>query len=176
MISFAQLIEEIKGDLPKGRFFLITFINCYFFKPSFRILLNFRLGKYFFSRKNFLFKLIAKYYRYRLLTKRNCDISYNATIGKNFKMPHPLGIVIGDGVVIKDNVVVFQQVTFGSHGKKGGHFLYPVVENGVKIFPGSKILGGIVLGENSVIGANSVVNKDVPPGSTAVGIPCRIIN
>jgi len=110
-----------------------------------------------------------------MIVKRNCDISYNATIGKNLRLPHPIGIVIGDGVIIKDNVMVFQQVTFGSHGKKNQSLSYPIVENNVKIFAGAKIIGGITIGENAIIGANAVVNIDVPANTKAVGIPCRII-
>ena len=53
---------------------------------------------------------------------------------------------------------------------------YPVIESGVKIFAGAKIIGGITIGENAIIGANAVVNIDVPPNSTAVGIPCKIVS
>lgn len=58
------------------------------------------------------------------------------------KLPHPIGIVIGDGVIIKDNVMVFQQVTFGSHGRKEKEMRYPIIESGVKIYAGAKIIGG----------------------------------
>ncbi|WP_196934303.1 serine O-acetyltransferase [Sphingobacterium hungaricum] len=113
-------------------------------------------------------------YKYRLITKRGCDISYDCSIGKGLRLPHPLGIVIGQGVVIEDDVMIFQQVTFGSHGKKGKDLEYPTVKRGVKIFAGAKIIGGVVIGEGSVIGANSLINIDVPSGSTAYGTPCKI--
>jgi len=90
-------------------------------------------------------------------------------------MPHPIGVIIGDGVVIKDNVMIFQQVTLGSHGKRTEEMRYPVIESGVKIYAGAKIIGGVTIGENAIIGANSVVNVDVPAGATAVGIPCKIM-
>jgi len=111
-----------------------------------------------------------------LIVKRHCDFSYKAKIGKNLRLPHPFGIVIGDGAVIKDNVTIFQQVTLGSHGKKDQEMKYPVIETGAKIYAGAKIIGGVTVGRDAIVGANSVVNIDVPPGATAVGIPCRIIN
>lgn len=174
MSSIKEMLIEIKNDFPNGNPNLRLFLGYYFFNSGFRILLNHRLGKYF-SKSNFFLRLIAKYYKYRLITKRNCDISYNAIIGKNMKLPHSIGIVIGDGVVIKDNVIVFQQVTIGSHGKNEKGMSYPKIESGVKIYAGAKIIGGVKIGENAIIGANSVVNIDVPANCTAMGIPCKIV-
>lgn len=175
MISFRQTLKDIKSDIRAPKLNLKFFFSNYFFNPSFRVLLNHRLGKYFIGSGFIIFRLLGSYYRYRLITKRSCDISYRAKIGKFLRLPHPIGIVIGDGVVIKDDVMIFQQVTIGSHGKRGLEFAYPVIENKVKIFPGAKIIGGVTIGENAIIGANSVVNRDVPAYATAVGIPCRII-
>lgn len=175
MPTLKQTLSEIKGDIPGGRFRIKTFCTNYLYSPRFRVLLNHRLGKYFFKSRFVLFRQVGAYYKMRLNTHRNCDISYNAKIGKNVKMPHPLGIVIGSKVQIKDNVMIFQQVTFGSHGKKNADKNYPVVESGVTIYAGAKIIGGITIGENAVIAANSVVNIDVPANSVAVGVPCKII-
>ena len=174
MCSFNETILEIKEDLPASinlRSFLINF----FYNPRFRVLLNFRLGKYFASKNNFLLRQFGIYYKKRMIVKRSCDISYRSKIGKKLSLPHPIGVVIGDDVVIKDNVIIFQQVTLGSHGRKGETFSYPIIEDNVKIYAGAKIIGGVRIGENSVIGANTVVNIDVPSNSTAVGIPCRIL-
>lgn len=175
-MTIKELIQSIKWDLPKGQGLLKTFLVFYFFNPTFRLLLNHRIGKFLYRRKSAAFRLFVGYYRRRMILKRHCDISYNCSIGKNLKLPHPIGIVIGDGVEIKDNVMIFQQVTFGSHGKKGVGKQYPVVEKGVKIFAGAKIIGGITIGENAIVGANAVVNIDVPANCIAVGIPCKIIN
>jgi|SRR5690554_1557253 len=175
MISFQKTLSDIRYDFPNGKPTIRLFFTYYFFSPRFRILLNYRLGKYLWKSRNLFLKMFGKYYRKIMITKRNCDISYNASIGKNLKMPHPIGIVIGDGVVIKDNVIVFQQVTFGSHGRKDKEMEYPIIESGVKIFAGAKIIGGITIGENAIVGANSVVNIDVPANAIAVGIPCKIL-
>lgn len=174
MYSPKQIVEEIKGDLDADLFSFRSFLANYLFSAGFRVLLNYRIGKYVLSSNKIFSKQIARYYRYRLNTKRNCDISFKALIGKGTKLPHPLGIVIGDGVIVKDNVKIFQQVTIGSHGRKGEKWAYPIIENNVTIFAGAKIIGGVIIGENSVIGANSLVNKDVPPNSVAFGIPCEI--
>lgn len=175
MTTFKETINAIRGDLPKGKFFLKVFVYNYFFSARFRVLLNYRLGKYFFKSHFFIFKQIGLYYKYKLISKRNCDFSYNAIIGKNLKLPHPIGIVIGDGVIIHDNVKIFQQVTFGSHGKKGETNSYPTIQEGAIIYAGAKIIGNIVIGKNAIIGANSVVNVNVPNDEVAVGIPCKII-
>lgn len=173
MSSIKETIYLIKEDLPHKT--LKGIIQSYFFNQGFRVLLNYRIGYFFYSSRYIFFRQIGLFYRARLITKRNCDISYNAKIGKNLRLPHPIGIVIGDGVIIEDNVKIWQQVTLGSHGKSHLGTSYPTVKNGVKIFTGAKVFGDITIGENSIIGANAVVNKNIPTGSTAVGIPCKII-
>lgn len=175
-MTFKTLLNEIRYDLKvEGYVSIKYFANSYFFNPSFRLLLNFRLGKYLSSSKWKINRLVASRFKLRQLIKRNCQISFKASIGKGVKFAHPIGIVIGEGVVIKDNVIIWQQVTLGSHGKKGQVFEYPMLENNVKVFAGAKIFGGITIGKNAIIGANAVVLKDVPDNCTAVGIPARII-
>lgn len=102
------------------------------------------------------------------------DIHPAAQIGRRVFIDHGVGVVIGETTIIGDDVVIYQQVTLGgvslTQGKR-----HPTVENSVVLGAGSKILGNITLGENSKVGANSVVVKDVPPDSTAIGIPARVI-
>ncbi len=176
MITFKGTIKDIINDIPNRNQNFRSFISCYFFNPGFRVLLNFRIGKYFFHNHFFLFKQLAQFYKVRMITKRNCDISYKSQIGKNVRFPHPIGIVIGEGVVIGNNCKIFQQVTFGSHGKSLEEQSYPVIKDNVKIYAGAKIIGSIIIEDGAVIGANSVVTSDVPENSTAVGIPSRILN
>jgi len=103
------------------------------------------------------------------------DIHPAATIGQRVFIDHAVGVVIGETTIIGDDVLIYQQVTLGgvslSHGKR-----HPTIENNVVIGAGAKVLGNITIGEHSRIGANSVVLRDVPPHSTAVGIPARVIN
>lgn len=176
MLTLKQTFTDIKNDLPNSNNFLKILLISYFFSLSFRILLNHRIGKYFYKKNNILFNFIARYYKTRLISKRGCDISYSAIVGKRLILPHPFGVVFGHDVVIGDDVMIFQQVTLGSHGKRGSiQQEFPKIKSGVKIFAGAKIIGGITIGENAIIGCNAVVNINIPPNSTAVGIPCRII-
>jgi serine O-acetyltransferase len=104
----------------------------------------------------------------------NIDIHPAAKIGRRVFIDHGIGVVIGETSVVGDDVTIYQGVTLGgvnlSKGKR-----HPTIENGVVIGSGAKILGNITVGENSKIGANSVVIKNVPADSTAVGIPARVI-
>lgn len=119
-------------------------------------------------------RFIPGFIKYLIFYIFNCDLSLNAKVGKKIKFPHPSGIVIGDKVIIGDNVVIFQQVTLGG---KGGEFhsQYPEIKDNVTIYSGAKILGGIIIHKNSLVGANSVVLKDVPEFSVVAGVPAKII-
>jgi len=173
--SIKQTLNEIIKDLPVSKPSFKLFMTSFLYNMGFRVLLNYRIGKYLYHSNFFLLRQIGLFFRNRLITKRNCDISYNAIIGSNVRFPHPSGIIIGDGVIINNNVKIWQHVTLGSHGKKEETLKYPVVGNDVKIYAGAVLIGDINIGKGSIIGANSVVNIDVPNNSTVVGIPCRIL-
>lgn len=102
------------------------------------------------------------------------DIHPAATLGRRVFIDHGVGVVIGETAILGDDVIVYQQVTLGgvstSKGKR-----HPTLENNVVIGAGAKILGNINIGENSKVGANSVVVKNVPANSTAIGIPARVL-
>ena len=83
---------------------------------------------------------------------------------------HGLGVVIGKGIVLGENVVIYQNVTIG--GKDGG---VPIIGDNVKIFPNSVMVGNITVGEKSIIGACSFVNKNVPPNCVVARVPAKII-
>ncbi len=82
--------------------------------------------------------------------------------------------MIGETAVVGNNVTIFQGVTLGGTGKERGK-RHPTLGNHVVVGAGAKILGGIKIGDNVKIGANSVVLKSVPPNSTVIGVPARII-
>ena len=108
----------------------------------------------------------------QLLT--NTDIHPAAKIGKRVFIDHGIGVVIGETTIIEDDVLIYQGVTLGgvslSQGKR-----HPTIKRGVVIGAGAKVLGNIEIGEYSKIGANSVVVKDVPSCTTAIGIPAHTI-
>ena len=102
------------------------------------------------------------------------EIHPAAKIGKGFFIDHGMGVVIGETAEIGDDVTLFQGVTLGGTGKERGK-RHPTLGNHVVVGAGAKILGGIRIGDNVKIGANSVVLKSVPSNSTVTGVPGRII-
>lgn len=102
------------------------------------------------------------------------EIHPGASIGRRFFIDHGMGVVIGETAIIKDDVLLYQDVTLGGTGKEHGK-RHPTLLNGVVVGAGAKILGNITIGENVRIGAGSVVIDNIPEHSTVVGIPARIV-
>lgn len=130
-------------------------------------------------RKAHKLYLKGKYYRARKISQRaarktGIEIHPGATIGKGFFIDHGHGVVIGETTVIGDNVTLYQGVTLGGTGKEKGK-RHPTIEDNVMISVGAKVLGSFTIGANSKIGAGSVVLQEVPPNSTVVGIPGRVV-
>jgi serine O-acetyltransferase len=104
----------------------------------------------------------------------NIDIHPGATIGRRVFIDHGFGVVIGQTTVIEDDVLIYQGVTLGGVSLTPGK-RHPTIKSGVVIGAGAKVLGNITIGTNSKIGANSVVVREVPDNSTAIGIPAHVI-
>ncbi|WP_394191281.1 serine O-acetyltransferase [Paenisporosarcina quisquiliarum] len=102
------------------------------------------------------------------------EIHPGAKIGRRFFIDHGMGIVIGETCEIGNNVTIFQGVTLGGTGKERGK-RHPTLHDNVLVATGAKVLGSITIGENSKVGAGSVVLKDVPPNATVVGIPGTVV-
>lgn len=139
--------------------------------PSFQILLFHRIAHRLYRWKAFF---LARFFSQfgRFLT--GIEIHPGATIGKRFFVDHGMGVVIGETTIIGNDVMIFHGVTLGGTGHETGK-RHPSIGNNVVIGAGAKVLGNINIGDNSRIGANSVVLKAVPEGATAVGIPARIL-
>lgn len=116
------------------------------------------------------FSFLKDLYGRRLLRKYNVEISSGAIIGDNFRMEHMAGIVIGDGVVIGNNVHIYQSVTIGQKNGK-----YPCIKDNCTLYPGAKIIGEIVIGPNAEVGTNAVVLNNVPDGGVVAGVPATLI-
>ncbi len=108
----------------------------------------------------------------RILT--GIEIHPSAIIGSGFFIDHGMGVVIGETAEIGNYVTLFQGVTLGGTGKERGK-RHPTLGSHVVVGAGAKILGGITVGDNVKIGANSVVLKNVSPNSTVIGVPARVI-
>lgn len=129
-----------------------------------------RTSKFLFRlRIPILPRLISQFARF--LT--GIEIHPGARIGRGLFIDHGMGVVIGETSIIGDNVILYQGVTLGGTGKEQGK-RHPTIGNNVVIGTGAKVLGNISIGDNSYVGANAVVIKDVPPNSTVVGVPGRI--
>lgn len=102
------------------------------------------------------------------------EIHPGATIGRRFFIDHGTGVVIGETCEIGDDVTLFQGMTLGGTGKEKGK-RHPTIGNDVMIFCGARVLGSIKVGDHSKIGAGSVFLHDVPPNSTVVGVPGRVV-
>ncbi len=124
-----------------------------------------------YAKRNYMTARMLNYIA-RVLT--GADIHPGAVIGKNFFIDHATGVVIGETSEIGDNVSIYQGVTLGgvSTEKRKRH---PTIGNNVVIGAGATILGPITIGDNVRVGAGSVVVKSVPPNSTVVGVPAKIV-
>jgi serine O-acetyltransferase len=107
-----------------------------------------------------------------------CYFSRLAEIGPGLRLPHPVGIVIGDSVKIGRNVALYQNVTIGlaEAVEDGSEKAYPEIGDGVTIYAGAVIIGPIRIGKGAVVGANAVVTRDVPENVTVAGVPARILH
>ena len=95
-------------------------------------------------------------------------------IGKKLFIDHGTGVVVGETTIIGDNVTIYQGATLGGTGKETGK-RHPTIGNNVMIGSGSKVLGPVVVGDNSKIAAGAVVLHDIPANCTAVGVPARVV-
>lgn len=139
--------------------------------PSFKVMLHYRLAHRLYLKKHYF---LARYISQRGVRKTGIEIHPGAQIGKGFFIDHGHGVIIGETTIIGDNVTLYQGVTLGGTGKEHGK-RHPTIGNNVMISAGAKVLGSFTIGDNSKIGAGSVVLREVPPGSTVVGVPGRVV-
>lgn len=139
--------------------------------PGVWAIVNYRIAHNFYKRG---YKRLARLISGLSQLMTNTDIHPAAQIGRRVFIDHGFGVVIGETTIIGDDVLIYQGVTLGGVSLNQGK-RHPTIESNTVIGSGAKVLGNINIGENCKIGANSVVVKDVPHSSTAVGVPARII-
>mgnify|MGYP002672493134 CR=1 FL=1 len=139
--------------------------------PSFRVMLSYRKAHKHYLKGHYF---RARYISQRAARKTGIEIHPGATIGKGFFIDHGSGVIIGETAIVGDNVTMYQGVTLGGTGKETGK-RHPTIGDNVMISAGAKIIGSFTVGENSKIGAGSVVLEEVPPNCTVVGVPGRIV-
>ena len=169
------MLERLREDIqtvfkrdPAARS-VAEILLCY---PGFHAILIHRLAHWLWVKK---FKLLARIISHIARFFTGIEIHPGATIGRRFFIDHGYGVVIGETTEIADDVLLYQGVTLGgtSLEKVKRH---PTIHSHVVVGAGAKILGPITIGEHSRIGAGSVVVRDVPPMSTVVGIPGKVVH
>lgn len=148
---------------------LLEVILCY---PGLHALIAYRFAHRLYKWNIPLIPRMISYLT-RIIT--GIEIHPAAKIGRRFFIDHGDGVVIGETTVIGNDVLIYQQVTLGGTGKERGK-RHPTLGNKVIVGAGAKVLGNITIGDNVRIGAGSVVIEDVPPHSTVVGVPGRIVH
>lgn len=169
MIKF--IIEEAKNILRKdpAAKSLFEAIFCY---PSIKALLYHRWAHNLYNKKRYT---LARIISQRARHKTGIEIHPGAKIGKNLFIDHGMGVVIGETAEVGNNVTIYHGVTLGGIGDDSNAKRHPTVEDDVMIGAGAKVLGPITIGKGAKIGANAVVLKDVPPYTTVVGVPGKVV-
>lgn len=142
-----------------------------FLYPSFKAMMHYRIAHRLYENGHYF---LARYVSQRGVRKTGIEIHPGAQIGDGFFIDHGNGVIIGETAIIGNNVTLYQGVTLGGTGKEHGK-RHPTVGDNVMISAGAKVLGSFTIGENSKIGAGSVVLHEVPPNSTVVGVPGRVV-
>lgn len=139
--------------------------------PSFRVMIKYRRAHKLYEKGHYFW---ARWISQRAARKTGIEIHPGATIGKGLFIDHGSGVIIGETTIIGDNVTLYQGVTLGGTGKETGK-RHPTLQDNVMVSAGAKLLGSFTVGENSKIGAGSVVLDEVPPNCTVVGVPGRVV-
>lgn len=142
-----------------------------FLYPSFKVMLHYRIAHKLYLKEHYF---LARWISQRAVRKTGIEIHPGAQIGENFFIDHGNGVIIGETAVVGNNVTLYQGVTLGGTGKEHGK-RHPTIGDNVMISAGAKIIGSFTVGQNSKIGAGSVVIEEVPPNCTVVGVPGRIV-
>ena len=164
--TIRQDIRAVKERDPACRSTLEV-ITCY---PGFHVLFFHRVAHWLWRHNvKLLARMTSQWGRFWT----GIEIHPGATIGPGFFIDHGMGVVIGETAEVGENVTMYHGVTLGgtSWRKEKRH---PTIGNNVVIGVGAKILGPFMVGDNSKIGAGSVVVNEVPPNSVVVGVPGRI--
>ena len=167
---FKRLKEDIKAFRdrdPAAK----SDLEIFFLYPGFKAIRMHRRAHFYFTHG---MPFLARYVSQKAARKTGIEIHPGATIGRRLVIDHGTGIVIGETTEIGDDVLIYQGVTLGGTGKDTGK-RHPTIGNNVMISAGAKVLGPFKIGDNSRVAAGAVVLSEVPPNSTVVGVPARVV-
>lgn len=167
----SYLKDFLKYEIFNGKSF-----NCYqlrktcAFNPSSDAI--YLIRTYLIWSKLNVYKYLRILHKKKLFEKYNIDLHKNTVIDIGLKLPHPMGIVFGAGVIIGKNVTIYQHVTFGvKSNDDAAEGKYPKIGDNCIFGAGSKILGPINVSDCTIVGANAVLLKDTEPNSSYIGVP-----
>ena len=167
MNRLTELLDAYQRRDPAARNKLEIFL----LYPGVHALINHRIAHLFYkNRMQFLARCVSQWSRFWT----GIEIHPGASIGKRLVIDHGMGIVIGETAEIGDDCLLYQCVTLGGTGKDKGK-RHPTLGNNVMVGSGAKVLGPFTVGDNSRIAAGAVVLSEVPPNSTAVGVPAQVV-
>ena len=168
------MFERLKEDLqcvkdrdPAARSSLEIFL----LYPGFKAVRMYRRAHWYYTHKMFF---LARAVSQRCVKKTNIEIHPGAQIGRRLFIDHGTGVVIGETTIIGDDCTIYQGATLGGTGKIHCK-LHPALGNNVMIGSGAKVLGPFKIGDNSNIASGAVVLTEIPPDSTAVGVPAKVV-
>lgn len=167
---FKRIIEDVNAVRdrdPAAR----SFWEVFFLYPGVKAVRMHRRA-HFYYKHNMMF--LARLVSQRAARKTGIEIHPGAAIGRRLVIDHGTGVVIGETTEIGDDVLIYQGVTLGGTGKDTGK-RHPTIGNNVMISAGAKVLGPFKIGDNSRVAAGAVVLEEVPPNSTVVGVPARVV-
>ena len=167
---FKRIIEDVNAVRdrdPAAR----NFWEVFFLYPGVKAIRMHRRAHFYYKHN---LKFLARWVSQRAVRKTGIEIHPGATIGRRLVIDHGVGIVIGEATEIGDDVLIYQGVTLGGTGKDVGK-RHPTIGNNVMISAGAKVLGPFKIGDNSRVAAGDVVLNEVPPNSTVVGVPARVV-
>jgi len=166
------MFENLRRDITKYKDHGRWYTN-----PGFWIVAIFRFGTWADSMPSKFLRIpMWVFYRLLKLTLRRYNVHLWAgrsgtRIGAGLKLIHPTNVMIGNDVEIGEDCLIFHDVTLGTGQSPGT----PKIGNNVDIYPGARVLGGVIIGNHSMVGANCVVTRDVPPESIILAPPGRVI-
>ncbi|MBR3908440.1 MAG: serine O-acetyltransferase [Clostridia bacterium] len=167
---FKRIIEDVNAVRerdPAAK----SFWEVFFLYPGVKAIRMHRRANFYY-RHNLMF--LARLVSQRAARKTGIEIHPGATIGRRLVIDHGTGVVIGETTEIGDDVLIYQGVTLGGTGKDVGK-RHPTIGNNVMISAGAKVLGPFKIGDNSRVAAGAIVLTEVPPNSTVVGVPARVV-
>ena len=170
LMFFKHLKEDINAVLerdPAAR----TAVEVFLLYPGIGAVMWYRIAHFLHKHNH---KFLARWISQVVRFFTGIEIHPGAVIGRRLFIDHGMGVVIGETTVIGDDCTIYQAATLGGTGKETGK-RHPTLGNNVMVGSGAKILGPFSVGDNSKIASGAVVLSEVPPNSTCVGVPARIV-